>query len=106
MIERFRKVEFEIKFLNLIKKEVITDLELIQGTEKQLPDLYKQYLELIQTGVLWTSKINSKLNINSPVIAFQMGGYIVSEVFLTAFGTKAAGLGYAYKDLYKTKITE
>ena len=37
MIDRFKKVEFEIKFLNLIKKEVITDLELLQGTK----DLYK-----------------------------------------------------------------
>lgn len=65
MIERFRKVEFELKFLNLIKKEVITDLELLQGTRNQLPGLYKQYLELIQTGVLWTSKINSNLNNNA-----------------------------------------
>lgn len=136
MIDRFKKVEFELKFLNLIKKEVITDLELLQGTRNQLPGMYKQYLELIQTGVLWTSKINSnlnnnaymlvtiamyldylvefvhefnsrgRLNINSPVIAFQMGGYIVSEVFLTAYNIKAVGLGYAYKDLYKTKIME
>ena len=136
MIDRFRKVEFELKFLNLIKKEVITDLELLQGTREQMPGLYKQYLELIQTGVLWTSKINynlnnnaymlvtiamyldylvefvhefnsrGRLNINSPVIAFQMGGYIVSEVFLTAYNIKAVGLGYAYKDLYKTKIME
>ena len=52
MIDRFRKVEFELKFLNLIKKEVITDLELLQGTREQMPGLYKQYLELIQTGVL------------------------------------------------------
>ena len=65
MIDRFKKVEFELKFLNLIKKEVITDLELLQGTRNQLPGLYKQYLELIQTGVLWTSKINSNLNNNA-----------------------------------------
>ena len=40
MIERFRKVEFEIKFLNLIKKEVITDLELLQSTREQMMKLF------------------------------------------------------------------
>ena len=64
--------------------------------------MYLDYL------VEFVHEFNSRgrLNINSPVIAFQMGGYIVSEVFLTAYNIKAVGLGYAYKDLYKTKIME
>ena len=55
MIERFRKVEFEIKFLNLIKKEVITDLELLQSTREQMPGMYKDYLvekDLYKTKIM------------------------------------------------------
>lgn len=89
--EKFEKLEFETKFLNLIRMEVLREIE---------------NLWIVKSDFVSEFNRRGKTQIRTAEQAIKAASFVVGEVMLENLGFKKQGLGYAFSYLYKYKIRD